>query len=510
MLEQTPERNKKDEMKENPRLLNKAKAAHKPGAPVRKTRKATTVAVTIAVSFSLLFCTRAEGQDPNTDARSSDSDLQRQILQLRALVQELQSRVSELEKHSALRQEEGTEPGSPEASTEAAQSAAAVDQKAPLPAPAFDLLRGTTLNLLFDGYYGYDFNNPIGRVNLLRAYDVSSNAFSLNQADLVLENAVDLTNGKRFGARLDFQYGQATATLQGNAVNEPRPGIYQNIFQAYGTYVFPLGRGLTVDFGKFASSLGIEGNYTKDQINYSRSLWFAFLPFYHMGVRTNYAFNDKFAVNYWIVNGTQQTEPFNGFKDQFAGVVVQPAKAIAWTVNYYLGQEHPNVIFFPDGGAPAGLPTEQGVPFEPISNPPTGKLHIVDSYVTWQATPKLTLAGEGDYVIERKFTSSPPAHTAGGALYTQYQLTSKFYIAGRAEYLSDRGGLFTGVTQAVKEATFTTKYAVANGCLLFGEWRRDFANQPYFYSDLPAVLKKQQSTATLGAVWWFGAKQGAW
>jgi cell division protein FtsB len=122
MLEQTPERNKKDEMKENPRLLNKAKAAHKPGAPVRKTRKATTVAVTIAVSFSLLFCTRAEGQDPNTDARSSDSDLQRQILQLRALVQELQSRVSELEKHSALRQEEGTEPGSPEASTEAARS----------------------------------------------------------------------------------------------------------------------------------------------------------------------------------------------------------------------------------------------------------------------------------------------------------------------------------------------------------------------------------------------------
>jgi hypothetical protein len=64
--------------------------------------------------------------------------------------------------------------------------------------------------------------------------------------------------------------------------------VYRNIFQAYGTYVLPLGGGLTVDFGKWASSLGAEGNYTKDQMNYSRSYWFDFLPFYHMGARLNY------------------------------------------------------------------------------------------------------------------------------------------------------------------------------------------------------------------------------
>lgn len=84
-----------------------------------------------------------------------------------------------------------------------------------------EFLNGTTINLLLDGYYGYNFNDPIGRVNLLRAYDVSSNAFSLNQAGLVLENAPDPSKGKPFGARFDFQYGQATETLQGNAANEP-------------------------------------------------------------------------------------------------------------------------------------------------------------------------------------------------------------------------------------------------------------------------------------------------
>src|SRR5262249_26225211 len=149
------------------------------------------------------------------------------------------------------------------------------DGNAPPSLPA-----GATFNVMLDGYYAYNFNSPIGRANLLRAYDVSSNAFSLNQAAVVLESAADPAHGKRWDARLDLQSGQPPATLQGNSANEPRAAIYRNVFQAYGTYVVPVGSGLTVDFGKWASSLGYENNYTKDQINYSRSYWFNFLPFY--------------------------------------------------------------------------------------------------------------------------------------------------------------------------------------------------------------------------------------
>ena len=196
---------------------------------------------------------------------------------------------------------------------------------------------------------------------------MSSNNFSLNQAALVLDHPADPGAGQRWGARLDLQWGQATQTVQGNPANEPRPEIYRNIFQAYGTYVVPLGKGVNVDFGKWASSLGIEGNYTKDQMNYSRSYWFNFLPFYHMGARVNYQVNDRLGINYWITNGTQQTEDFNGFKDQLGGVVLHPRKNISWTVNYYFGQEHPDVAYFLFGPAPEpDPPTNQGVPFVPI------------------------------------------------------------------------------------------------------------------------------------------------
>jgi len=456
----------------------------------------------------LLFPVWARAQDRGADA----ADLKQQVEELRAMVAKLQARVDQLENRSP-GQVASAAPASPPtnaAPQQHAQTQPPAAAPSSSPATLTDFLQSTTINFLMDGYYGYNFNDPIGRVNLLRAYDVSSNAFSLNQAALVLENAADPDNGKRFGIRLDLQYGQATETLQGNPANEPRPDIYRNIFQAYGTYVFPIGKGLTVDFGKFASSLGIEGNYTKDQINYSRSYWFNFLPFYHMGVRANYKFNDKLAFNYWTVNGTQQTEPFNGFKDEFFGFAVTPNKNVTWNINYYLGQEHPDVIFYPNGGAPANAPTEQGVPFEPIPHPPAGKLHIFDTYVSWQTTPKLTLALEADDEIERLFTYSTPSHTDGGAAYVRYQLTPKIAIAGRAEYLSDRGGLFSGVTQALKENTFTTEYKFTDGFLARGEWRRDFSNQPYFLTDILGVLKKEQNTATLGLVWWVGGKQGTW
>jgi hypothetical protein len=74
--------------------------------------------------------------------------------------------------------------------------------------------------------------------------------------------------------------GAGDETLQTNSANELRPEIYRAILQAYSTYIVPLGRGITVDFGKWANSLGIEGNYAKDQINYSRSFCFDYLPCY--------------------------------------------------------------------------------------------------------------------------------------------------------------------------------------------------------------------------------------
>lgn len=372
-----------------------------------------------------------------------------------------------------------------------------------------DFWRDTTVNLTVDGYYAYNFNRPLGGINLLRAYDVLSNSFSLNQAAVIFEQAPNVDAGRRFGARLDLQFGQATETVQGSAVNELRPQVYRHVWQAYGTYVAPLGKGLTVDFGKFAGALGYETNYTKDNFNYSRSYFFNFLPFYHFGFRTAYAFNDKFTATYWLVNGANQSEDFNGFKSQAALLTFKPTKRITAQTNYYVGQEQRVRTSILNPTFPV-LPTQPGLSPVEIHPEARGRFHALDAYATFNVTDKLTFAFEGDYVINRVFRNSPPLRVAGGVAYARYQFSPHFAMAGRFEYLSDRFGLFSGVTQALKEHTLTAEYKFGDGFLLRGEYRRDYSNLPFFLTDLPGVLKKEQNTATLGLVWWWGRKKGPW
>ncbi len=459
-------------------------------------------------------------------SRSSADDVQ----QLKQLVLDLERRVAVLEEQNQRLMRPGAPPdragpesaaslllaaaelrmpGSGSALPAQAAVSSPVSPAAPLPGT---LPGGATLNYTFDGYYEYNFNDPTGRVNDLRAYDVLSNVFSINQADFIFDLDPDLSAQRRYGFRVDLQFGQATETLQGNPANETRPEIYRNIFQAYGSWIVPVGKGIEVDMGKWASSLGIEGNYTKDQMNYTRSYYFYFLPFYHAGARASYKLNDKFTANYWIVNGTNQSEPTNGYKDELFGYAYQPVKPVNWTFNYYNGQEHADTV----PAANCTVPVQPGLCLAPLKPAPNGKIHIFDSYVTWQASPKLALAMEGDYVIQREWAdaapgeSSAPAHVDGGVAYAQYQLRPRVALGARSEYLSDRGGLFSNDTQALKEVTGTWKYNLTDNFDAFLEYRRDWSNRSYFVTSNPASPSTHQDTAALGLVWWYGGKQGSW
>lgn len=367
--------------------------------------------------------------------------------------------------------------------------------------------RGTTINVGVDGYYGYNFDEPEGRVNLLRAYDVTSNSFNLNQASLVLERLPSTQS--RFGGRVDLQFGQATETLQGSSANEQRPQVWRNLFQAYGSYLAPVGTGLQLDFGKFSSSLGNEGNYTKDQIAYSRAYSFNYLPFYHMGLRANYNLTSKVNVAYWLVNGANDTEDLNGFKSQAFLITLKPANSLVWNVNYYFGQEARDVAPTLNPGLPTS-PTQPGLPTANISPAQNGREHIFDTYATWQVTPRLALIGEADYVLNRSVPEQQPGRVVIGSITAHYVLPRNWSLGARTELFDDRGGLFSGRTQTLKEATLVADRSFAPGFLVKAEYRKDWSNQRFFLTDSAGALVNAQSTATLGLMYWWGTKQGSW
>jgi hypothetical protein len=376
-----------------------------------------------------------------------------------------------------------TAPQSPAgANSPAAPVAPAASQ--PAASPFEHVVFGATL----EGYYQFNANRPFDRVNLLRAYDTRANVFAIQQAVMVIETAPDVAAGRRFGARVDLQFGQATETVQGNPANEPRSDAYRHLWQAYGTYVFDVGRGLQMDFGKFASNLGYETNFAKDNNQFSRAYLFNFLPFYHSGVRLSLPAGDKVTLMYMLTNGIQQTEDFNDFKSNHVTAIVKPNDKVAWTASYFFGQEQS------DGGAPAG---------------PDGFFKVFDTYVSYTATPKLSLGIDVNYVTNEVTKADPSISLQGTGAYLRYQATGSAGVSLRYERLDDQG-LFGGIEQVLQELTLTGEYKLADGFLMRGEFRRDWSNQPYFTGREPGDARKGQNTLLLGLVWWFGNKGGAW
>jgi hypothetical protein len=346
----------------------------------------------------------------------------------------------------------------------------------------------------FEGFYEYNWNQPYDRINLLRAYDTRSNVFGIQQANVILESAPSVEDGRRFGARVDLQFGQATETVQGGAANEPRPDVYRHIWQAYGTYVFPVAGGLQADFGKFASNLGYETNYAKDNNHFSRAYLFNFLPFYHSGLRLTLPVNDKVTVLYMLTNGIQQTEDFNDFKSNHFTAIVKPIGTLSWTTSYYFGQEQPD----PSAGSGQMAPEA-----------PDGFFRVIDSYVAYNPTAKLGLGIDANYVTNEVNQADQAAALQGIGAYARYQVSSPAAVAVRYERLDDEG-LFGGIDQVLQEVTATLEYKFADGFLVRGEFRRDWSNERFFTTSDPGVKRAHQNTFLIGMVWWFGNKQGAW
>lgn len=156
----------------------------------------------------------ASGETPSS-LTDTHTDLSRRVETLEAEVAELKRLLKDAapagnQLHGNAASESDIAPARANANpVSAGSSALAQDDRKTL-----DFFRDTTINLGLDGYYAFNFNQPVGRVNLLRAYDVLSNNISLNQASVIFEHAPDVDAGRRFGTRLDLQFGQATDTCR--------------------------------------------------------------------------------------------------------------------------------------------------------------------------------------------------------------------------------------------------------------------------------------------------------
>jgi len=426
--------------------------------------------------------TARKKSEPGTEGPGAKSlSPEERIAALEEMVRLLGERIRELESHasgataSAAASASGALPAGrtpsdpPAAATAAAQPA---DSAAPAAAPAGNVhsfFDKVTFSGLVDTYYGFNFNRPAGRSNALYNFDVNHNQFSLNLLELAIERQAD-----PIGFRLDLDFGDTARMV---AASEPGgTNLYQFLQQAYVTYKAPLGKGLTIDFGKFVTPFGAEVIETPANYNYSRSLLFSWaIPYYHFGTRLSYALNNKVAFSGMVVNGWNDVVDNNGGKSVHVAVSLTPFKKLNIIQNYIVGAEQPGNDH--------------------------DKRQVLDTVVTFSATDRLSLMANYDYGMDR--ISGARERYQGVAGYLRYAFSPRFAISSRVEWFTDPQGLATGLGQTLKEATLTSEFKVRQGMLLRAEYRTDWSDRPFFQkrSGVPA---HSQTTGTLGMIYLLG------
>ena len=334
--------------------------------------------------------------------------------------------------------------------------------------------RRTEISGFADIYYAYNFNTPATRQSQLRNFDIQHNSFSLNLAELALEKKP--TADSRGGFRIDLDYGSATAIIHAS-----EPGglsVFQNIGQAYVSYLAPAGRGLQFDVGEFLTPIGNESIKTKDNWNYSRSLLFTLAePYYHMGVRATYGFGDRLTLAGYLVNGWNDVVDNNTGKSVGVQVAFKPASSVSITETYMAGPEQPN------------------------DN--TDWRQLSDTVVSLTATPHVSLAGSYDY--GRDAAAGAPVSWQGVAAYLRFQPRAWFAVSPRLEYYDDKNGFTTGVAQKLKELTLTAELKDKDGVILRIEYREDFSCVPFFLRAAAAPVHRQP-TVTVGLLYAFSSR----
>ena len=403
---------------------------------------------------------------------------------------DISKRVEDLEKELAelkaqLAAQKSAEPAAAPA-TPPASAAVSTSTPAPAPAPTglAGLLGPTTISGFVDTYYGYNSNQPAGRTNQYHNFDINSGQFGLNMIELVADKTPDAA-ASRVGYHIALGFGQAMNQVNATEIG---PGgtelnFDQYLKEGYLEYLAPVGKGLQINVGKFVTPAGAEVIESKDNWNYTRGILFAWaIPYFHYGMSAKYAFNSKFAVTGYLVNGWNNSVDNNSGKTTGFSAAWTPNAKFSLIENYLVGPEQTDI---------------------------NGNFrHLSDTVLIYNATPKLSLMANYDYGHDRPVGAFNSVHWSGIAGYVKYVLNDKWTVAGRGEYFNDHDGFETGATQNLSEFTFTLQRMLASKIMSRLEFRRDMSSADTFpYRAGPPAYGPvdSQNTVTLGLIYAFSS-----
>jgi hypothetical protein len=329
------------------------------------------------------------------------------------------------------------------------------------------------LNIYLQGGYTFNFKNPDSGTNEQRIFDQKANSFLIDLSQI--QFAKDAPAGG-LGYKLKVSFGETAKFIHSAGLGGPDDVV--DLTEAYVNYVAPLGSGLKLQFGKFATYHGAEVIEARDNFNYSRSFLFNFaVPFTHTGFMASYTFCKAFAANIYVVNGWDNTKDNNKGKTFGTGFVVTPIELFTMNFNLMYGPEQ--------------------------KDNSSNCRFLFDWIGTFKTAKKLTFVVNTDYAHEENdpLNGGKNSEWYGVAGYVKYNFADWFSASVRAEYFNDKNGVRTGIPQEVKEITITPEFRMVKNFLLRPEYRHDWSNKNGFDSEHVTFNKKSQDTIALGMMY---------
>ena len=435
------------------------------------------------VFVCLMLVSPSRSQDQTNSAPPANDGMAKHIEDMELEIKELRAEIATLKG--------GAEKPAVETPAPAVPAQNLVSGNTPPATPTGPSLAGllgpTSLSGFVDVYYSQNFNNPDNQANSLRFFDGATNQFGLNLVELVVDKAPDPSNS-RTGYHVALGFGQAMNTVN---ASEPKGGLdfAQYLKEAYFSYLAPVGKGLQVDVGKFVTPHGAEVIETKDNWNYSRGILFSYaIPYYHFGMRAKYAFNEKYSLTGYFVNGWNNVVDNNTGKTYGISFGWNPNKKFGVIENYMAGPEETSLN--------------------------SNLRQLSDTVITYSPTSKLSFIVNGDYGRGDRFITDPetnafshPVFWTGVAGYVKYAFNSTTAVSTRYEYYDDHDGYTTGTftNTHFNEVTATFERLMAHHIISRFEFRHDVSNQPVFLKGSTPVL--DQNTLTAGLVFTFDSRE---
>jgi Putative beta-barrel porin-2, OmpL-like. bbp2 len=328
-----------------------------------------------------------------------------------------------------------------------------------------------------------------GDVNELRDYDFDA-GYSFNMAEFSIKK--DPTDRRPWGfgvvvtGGLDAQKNHAIGIFRDDDDAFPFRNTFKlDLQEAYGSYKFDIGSGLTLKAGKFVTLLGYEVIEAPNNLNFSRSYLFAFsIPLTHVGALLSYQVFPWFSITAGTVVGWDVARDNNSTMSYTGQFAFTPIKDLILNFNWITGAEQAHTN----------------------SNPRT----VLDYVITYTGIKNLTLGLNVDYGWEKDEAFLRASGTRadndaswwGWAAYVAYDWTEAFRTALRLEYMKDAEGVRTqlsppGTKLDLWEVTATAQYKIWKGLVGRVEYRHDSANQKVFAIRAPGYVPTGKTQDTI-------------